>query len=240
MTTGDPYSASQGGLLRTGYESIGRARQRRRAGRRVLGPELVTDLAAVRERVFHTGLRVGSDVVVHNSVLTWANAITATRLLLLPVIVRLILNGSAPVLTFALCWLVVVADAMDGFVARRLNQVSKIGAAIDPIVDAVTVLALLIALAVGHALSWWVVAAVLLRDAGLLVLQLSLWMRCRQPQPAGKLARAAGAAILLGLPGLIAAGGLAHTISAAAVYLGIAAHYVAPVMLILNGRRVVS
>jgi cardiolipin synthase (CMP-forming) len=56
-----------------------------------------------------------------------------------------------------------MSDLLDGAVARRLKQQSRLGGALDPVVDGLFFGALAIGLAVGVGYPWWVAAVVVAR-----------------------------------------------------------------------------
>ena len=85
---------------------------------------------------------------------TPANALTAARLLLAPVVIVLIVDLGAAWSTL-LVWIAVAgSDALDGWVARRQGSTSS-GAFLDPLADKVLVLGALVAL-VAEGVFWWV------------------------------------------------------------------------------------
>ena len=57
-----------------------------------------------------------------------------------------------------------VTDALDGFFARRLNALSRFGAALDPIADKVLILVAFVCLAEVGLLPWYLAIAVIARD----------------------------------------------------------------------------
>lgn len=69
-----------------------------------------------------------------------AHVLTLTRLCLAPVFVVLFLTNQPWAAVAALCLAVVfeVTDLLDGYVARRLGQVSSLGKLIDPLADSVS------------------------------------------------------------------------------------------------------
>ncbi len=92
-----------------------------------------------------------------------ANAITLLRLCLVPALAYFLLQGEHP-LAF---WAFVVAaasDALDGFVARRFDQRTSIGAVLDPMADKLLIFATVLGLAWIHVLPLWLAALMLGRD----------------------------------------------------------------------------
>ena len=69
---------------------------------------------------------------------------------------------------------VAATDWVDGYVARRTNQVSELGKILDPVADRLAVGAGLIALMVRGALPLWAGLAVLVRDVAVLVVGAAL------------------------------------------------------------------
>ena len=100
---------------------------------------------------------------------TWPNLITLVRFLLFPVFVGLVVAGHPG---WALVSLVVlgVSDWADGFIARRFNQTSKLGKALDPVADRLAIIAIVLSLVLTGLLPWWVVVVVVLVDLVLVVL----------------------------------------------------------------------
>ena len=90
---------------------------------------------------------------------TPANALTAARLLLAPVVIVLIVDRGAAWSTLAVWIAVAGSDALDGWVARRQGSTSS-GAFLDPLADKVLVLGALIAL-VAEGSFWWVPVALI-------------------------------------------------------------------------------
>ncbi|HXE17793.1 MAG TPA: CDP-alcohol phosphatidyltransferase family protein [Stellaceae bacterium] len=91
------------------------------------------------------------------------NLITLARLLSVPLIIWLVLmDAFKPGLAvFALAGL---SDAIDGFVAKRWNQSSALGAMLDPVADKAMLVSLFITLGFMHHLPDWIVILVVFRD----------------------------------------------------------------------------
>jgi CDP-diacylglycerol--glycerol-3-phosphate 3-phosphatidyltransferase len=108
-----------------------------------------------------------------------ANALTAVRLLLVPVFVAfVIVSGmTAPDWRIAACLtfgLASATDLVDGWIARRWALVTPFGKVADPIADkALTGSALVLLSAYGH-LPWWVTGVILAREWGITAMR--FWM----------------------------------------------------------------
>ena len=73
----------------------------------------------------------------------------------------------------ALCFLAFVTDVLDGYVARRTNDVTELGKVIDPVADKIYVGVVVLVMLLHGLLPLWFVLAVLLRDA--LILIVGIW-----------------------------------------------------------------
>jgi cardiolipin synthase len=93
-----------------------------------------------------------------------ANFITLGRLLAAPLAIWLVLDDRMT----AAFWLFVVAglsDAVDGFIAKRFDQRSRLGALLDPLADKVLLLSMFVTLGIAGWLPSWLVILVVFRDA---------------------------------------------------------------------------
>ena len=104
--------------------------------------------------------------------LNFANILTMSRIAAIPAIVGFMML-KAPVwhwVALALFVLACVTDWFDGYVARRLDQVSPLGRFLDPIADKLVVAAvLLILVAIGHIDGWAILAALIILCREILV-----------------------------------------------------------------------
>ena len=92
------------------------------------------------------------------------NVITLLRLAAVPVVAWLILQQRWE----AACWLFLaaaVSDGIDGLLARWLNQMTQLGAALDSIADKALGVVTLVMLTQAGAIPVWVTLAILLRDS---------------------------------------------------------------------------
>jgi cardiolipin synthase len=104
-----------------------------------------------------------------SAILTVPNLISFVRILLIPVFVVLILNDGTELEGMLLFAGVAATDWVDGFVARRTNQVSEFGKILDPVADRLAVAAGLIAVMIRDALPVWAGLAVIVRDVAVLL-----------------------------------------------------------------------
>ncbi len=91
------------------------------------------------------------------------NLITFGRLLTVPVAVYLLMQ-SAYLSAFLLFLLAGVSDALDGYLAKRLNQTTELGAILDPLADKALLVGVYVTLGLQENLPHWLVVLVVFRD----------------------------------------------------------------------------
>jgi len=96
--------------------------------------------------------------------LTIPNALSLLRLAGVPLFLYLLLGPRADGWAILVLAVGGFTDWLDGKLARLLDQQSRLGAMLDPAVDRLYILAVLIALGVREVVPWWVVAALIARD----------------------------------------------------------------------------
>ena len=181
-------------------------------------------------RLFDAGRRGDGPAVVHDRVLTAANVITALRLLGLPLFVWLMLGPRAYGMALLVLGVVATTDWIDGYVARRFDQVTRLGRFLDPLIDRVLLATAAITLLVVGFLSAVVVVAVVARDVLLLVVVL-VRFRGVPPLPVSRMGKFATACLLIGVPAFLPANmdfayaGVFAVIAWIATSIGIAAYY---------------
>ena len=102
-----------------------------------------------------------------------ANALTMTRIVLVPLFVWLLfLDGTGwRLAAFAVFAAASVTDKIDGDIARARGLVTDFGKIADPIADKALTGAALVSLSVLGELWWWVTAAIMVREIGITVLR---------------------------------------------------------------------
>ena len=136
-------------------------------------------------------------------VLTIPNALSFVRLLLVPVFLWLVLGPKYDELALAVLMVSGVTDYLDGKLARRLNQTSKIGAILDPVADRFFILAVVIGLGYRDIIPWWLAVILPLRDVFLFSLVPFLRTRGYSSLPVHVLGKAATASLLYAFPLLL-------------------------------------
>lgn len=96
------------------------------------------------------------------------NILTIARILLTPLLVILVQKGllGYALLTFTLAG---VSDALDGLLARALNQRTELGAFLDPIADKLLLVSAFVSLAVVGFVPGWLAVIVISRDVVILL-----------------------------------------------------------------------
>lgn len=95
---------------------------------------------------------------------TWPNAVTVLRLAFLPVFVFLVVASNHWALAAWLLAILGATDWIDGFLARRLHQVSELGKILDPVADRLLVISGVVSIAVVGAVPWWFAGLMLGRE----------------------------------------------------------------------------
>lgn len=109
-------------------------------------------------------MSAGPEEVVLNRVATVPNAITLTRMVLIPVFAWAFLTGGKDVAALVLLVVIGSTDWIDGFVARKTGQVSKLGKLLDPVADRMAIVVVLLALVFRGVVALPLAAVLLVRD----------------------------------------------------------------------------
>jgi cardiolipin synthase (CMP-forming) len=170
-----------------------------------------------------------------SAIVTVPNAISLARLVLMPVCAWLLATehyASGLVLTA----LVGATDWVDGWLARRIGQVSRVGQLLDPFADRLLIASVAIALLVRGVLPWPAVALLIGRDLVLLAGWPILKRRGVEPPEVVWVGKAATFDLLCALPLLVmgattwVVAPVAHTLGLVLLWLGVALYYVAGVV----------
>ncbi|HET7350710.1 MAG TPA: CDP-alcohol phosphatidyltransferase family protein [Marmoricola sp.] len=122
------------------------------------------------------------------------------RLAGVPLFLWLVLGPEADVWALVVLMLSGLTDWLDGYLARRLNQMSKLGEILDPVADRLYILAAVVGLAFRDIIPWWVAVILPARDIFLWGLVPFLRTRGYSALPVHYLGKAATAALLYAFP----------------------------------------
>ena len=136
-------------------------------------------------------------------VLTIPNIISIIRLAGVPLFLWLILVPEADGWALLVLMLSGVSDFADGYLARRLNQTSPLGAILDPVADRLYILSTVVGLAVRDIIPWWLAILLPARDLFLWGLVPFLRTRGYSALPVHFLGKAATANLLYAFPLLL-------------------------------------
>ena len=133
-----------------------------------------------------------------------ANALTALRLVLVPVFLYFLFAGdghetASRITAFAIFAVAIITDRIDGWLARTYDMVTEFGKLADPIADKMLIGAALIGLSTLGDLPWWVTVVILIRELGVTVMRFALLNRGVIPASRGGKLKTLVQAIAIGL-----------------------------------------
>jgi cardiolipin synthase len=149
-------------------------------------------------------------------ILTVPNLISFARLAGVPLFLYLFLGVHAEGWAVAVLAVGGTSDWIDGYLARRLRQVSRLGTLLDPFADRLYILATLLAFTVSHVVPWAFTIALLAREAVLLGALAVLRRYGHGPLPVHYLGKTSTFILLFAFPVLL----LARASHAAAPWAG--------------------
>jgi cardiolipin synthase (CMP-forming) len=169
---------------------------------------------------------------VSTAIRTVPNAVTLVRLLLMPVCAYLLATGRYG-WGIALTAVVGSTDWVDGWLARRTGQVSRLGQLLDPLADRLLIASVAIALVVREVVPWQAAVLLVARDLVLLCGWPLLKRRGIEPPEVIFLGKAATLVLLFALPVLtlgatgVAVADAARVIGLLLLWAGVVMYYLA-------------
>jgi cardiolipin synthase (CMP-forming) len=169
---------------------------------------------------------------VSTAIRTLPNAVTLVRLLLVPVCAYLLATGRYG-WGLVLTAVVGSTDWVDGWLARRYRQVSRVGQLLDPLADRLLIASVAIALVVQGVVPWQAAVLLLARDLVLLAGWPLLKRRGIEPPEVIFLGKAATLVLLFALPILtlgatdLPVAGIANLLGLALLWTGVVLYYLA-------------
>jgi len=137
--------------------------------------------------------------------LTIPNALTLLRALGIPVFLWALFAGNQDFLAIVILVLAGATDYLDGKLARALNQYSRLGELLDPLVDRLYIAAVLIGLTIRGVIPLWLLTLLILRDLILATTLPGLYRIGKGPLPVTFLGKAATLNLLYAFPLLLLA-----------------------------------
>ena len=133
-----------------------------------------------------------------------ANALTAFRMVLVPVFLVVLFVGDGHetywrTVAFIIFAVAVITDHFDGALARSYGMVTEFGTLADPIADKALIGSALVGLSVLGDLPWWVTVLILVREVAVTVLRLVVLRRGVIPASRGGKLKTLVQAVAIGL-----------------------------------------
>lgn len=188
---------------------------------------------------------VQQDQEVGSSVWTVPNVISFLRLALVPVFAVLIVSHHD-------VWALIVlafsgfTDWLDGVLARRLHQVSRLGQMLDPAADRLFIFVSLVGLAWRDVVPLWLVVVIVARDVMLMCLLPVLARHGYGPLEVSIVGKGGTFALLYAFPLLLLAeapgvlGTVAHVVGWAFTFWGVGLYWLAGLQYVVQARKLVA
>lgn len=192
-------------------------------------------------RLIGAGTQDGFEYTVRETFWTVPNIITVLRFPLIPIFVWLVAQSEY----LAAFWVLAVlssTDWIDGYIARRFDQMSTVGQWLDPVADRLALIIVSATLVGFDVIPLWVLLAVVIPD---LVLSVNTYLLFKGPPPlkVTVLGKIRTACLLVGLPlALLGSTGmlresLVPALAVALLALGSALHIIASVDYFIKARQ---
>ncbi len=159
-----------------------------------------------------------SDAQATARVWTVPNLLSGLRLLGVPLFLWLVLGPEADGWALLVLMVSGVTDYLDGYLARRLDQMSQLGQLLDPIADRLYILAVVFGLAWRDIIPWWLALLLPARDVFLWCLVPFLRTRGYSALPVHFLGKAATFNLLYAFPLLLLGDGTGVVATLAQVF----------------------
>lgn len=105
------------------------------------------------------------------------NLLTMVRFLLIPVFVYFFFSQNQYNLEIAVSVFILsgITDTLDGYIARRLNQITKLGIVLDPLADKIMLITVLASVTISNNIPVWIIAVVALKELLMIAGAISLY-----------------------------------------------------------------
>lgn len=191
-------------------------------------------------------MEVQSTEIQTDRVVTVPNILSALRLLGVPLFLWLILVPEADWLAILVLAIAGFTDWLDGYLARKWHQISRVGQLLDPVADRLYILATLIGLLLRGIVPLWFVLLLVSRDVIMSVVLAVLKRRGVTGLPVHFVGKAATFCLLYAFPLLLLGDGTgwladtAKVVGWAFAVWGTALYWWAAVLYIGQARRIMA
>jgi CDP-diacylglycerol--glycerol-3-phosphate 3-phosphatidyltransferase len=98
--------------------------------------------------------------------MTAANMVTIFRIIMIPIFLVILLTEmeNKEIIAFVIFVIAAVSDSLDGYLARKYNQVTDLGKFLDPLADKLLVTSGLLALLSLNIVQAWIVTLIIIRE----------------------------------------------------------------------------
>jgi cardiolipin synthase (CMP-forming) len=105
------------------------------------------------------------------------NIITMVRFLLIPVFVYFFFSENQYSIEIAVAVFILsgITDTLDGYIARRYNQITKLGIVLDPLADKIMLITVLASVTISNNIPTWIIAVVALKEILMIAGAISLY-----------------------------------------------------------------
>lgn len=107
------------------------------------------------------------------------NMLTTFRILLIPVFILIFFSNSPSALIYSLVIFLLAGatDILDGYIARKYNQVTKYGVVLDPLADKLMLLTVLFCLSLKTLIPSWIFIIVAIKEISMIVSGILLYKK---------------------------------------------------------------
>ena len=109
--------------------------------------------------------------------MTLPNVLTGIRILLVGVFYYLFQIKHIPLAAFAVYVVASLTDILDGYLARKWNQITTFGKLMDPLADKLLLVVALYCFTINHYLPWFILIFVLIKEAIMIIAAAILYKR---------------------------------------------------------------
>lgn len=131
-------------------------------------------------------------MTVNAKIITIPNILTFLRIFLVPFFI-LAMNSKDYSLALKIVILAGLTDSLDGIIARKFGQISKVGIFLDPLADKLLLLSIMITFYINELAPRWFLFIVLIRDAIVAIGWIEMYLRKKKvvnPTMLGKISNA--------------------------------------------------